>query len=98
MLSRIDQVHHELSATGHRSAMFKAIPYGEVMVRQQIGNAAANAASCLSALAAETTLPPFDERPFVQLSYDEIDGQALDRILGSDICAANCAVGLPGSG
>jgi hypothetical protein len=89
MLTRI-VTGFEVLAVG--SGMFKATPYGEAMVCQQIGSETGS----LSVLAAETELPPVEERPFVQLSYDEVDGQELDRILGSDICAANGAVGFPG--
>ena len=75
--------------------MFKAIPHGEKAFRQRVGSEV-DATGDLLALANDTELPPPEERPFVQLSYNEITGQELDRILGGDICAATCIVGLPG--
>lgn len=72
--------------------MFTIIPYG----RSVLLRIAPSESDLLDSVVPDDQLSPAAERPFVQLSHQEIPGEHVEQVLGyAGITASNSAVGLP---
>jgi hypothetical protein len=73
--------------------MFTIIPYGQNKI---LGSNASEAAEILAAVVPDEQLCDPGQRPFVQLSHQEIPEEDVERVLGyAGITAANAPVGIP---
>jgi hypothetical protein len=73
--------------------MFKIIPRGQDMI---LGDIASEAADVLASVVPDAQLCEPAQRPFIQLSHQEIPEEDVEQVLGyAGITAANAPVGLP---
>ena len=73
--------------------MFTIIPYGQNKIP---GGSASEAADLLAAVVPDEQLCEPSQRPFVELSHQEIPGEDVETVLGyAGITTANAPVGLP---
>src|SRR6185369_16138602 len=80
-------------STADSRRMFTIIPYGQGKLPAACGEAP----DLLASVVPDGQLCDPAQRPFVQLSYQEIPADEIDAVLGyAGIAAANAPVGLPG--